>query len=72
MTTFDTLAATRELENVGFERRQAETIAQNIRGGQGELATKTDIGWNKAYLGFIAALSFATLGLTAAHVFGGA
>jgi len=42
--TFDTLTAARELEAVGVERRQAEAIAKTIRNGQGELATKADIG----------------------------
>ena len=42
-STFDTLTAARELEAAGIERRQAEAIADAIRHGQGDLATKTDI-----------------------------
>ena len=30
-TTFDTLAATRDLEAAGFERRQAEALAESMR-----------------------------------------
>ena len=42
-STFDTLAAARDLEAAGFERRQAEALASAIRSGQGDLATKTDL-----------------------------
>ena len=37
-STFDTLAAARELE--GMARAQAEAVAKPVRDGQGELATK--------------------------------
>lgn len=43
-TTFDTLAAARELENAGMDRKQAEAVAGAIRAGQGDLATKADLG----------------------------
>lgn len=42
-STFDTLAAARDLEAAGVERTQAEAIATAIREGQGDLATKADI-----------------------------
>lgn len=42
-STFDTLAAARALEAAKFSREQAEAIAQVIRHGQGELATKDDL-----------------------------
>ncbi len=40
---FDTLAAARDMENAGLERKAAEAVASAIRGGQGELATKADL-----------------------------
>ena len=47
VATFDTLAATRDLEAAGMERRQAEAVAevtaQAAVTGHGELATKADI-----------------------------
>ena len=49
MTTiaFDTLAASRDLEAAGMERRHAEAVAevtaQAAGAGRGELATKADI-----------------------------
>ena len=39
-TTFDTLAAARDLENAGADRTLAEAIAKTVRDGQGNLATK--------------------------------
>lgn len=39
-STFDTLAAARELEAAGMARAQGEVVAQAVRDGQGELATK--------------------------------
>ena len=46
-STFDALAATRDLEAAGIERRQAEAIAEGMREAAGadrdELATKADI-----------------------------
>ena len=67
MATFDTLAAAREPEAAGFDRKQAEAVAAAIRGGQGDFATKQDIDTLRAemraelnalkwILGFIAAL----------------
>ena len=41
---FDTLAAARQLEDAGITRQHAEAIATVVRAGQGELATKGDIG----------------------------
>ena len=47
LAAFDTLAATRDLEAAGMERRQAEAVAevtaQAAVTGHGELATKADI-----------------------------
>ena len=40
---FDTLAAARDMENAGLERPAAEAVAEAIRAGQGELATKADL-----------------------------
>ena len=42
-TAFDTLKAARDLEAAGMDRAQAEAIAEAIRTGQGELATKADL-----------------------------
>ena len=42
-TTFDTLAASKELQNAGMDAAQAEAIAKVVKDGQGELATKADI-----------------------------
>ena len=42
-TTFDTLQASKNLQNSGFGQDQAEAIAQAIHNGQGDLATKSDI-----------------------------
>ena len=46
-TTFDALAAARDLEAAGFERRQAEALAESLRSAAGArhdaLATKTDV-----------------------------
>ena len=39
---FDTLKAARDLEAAGVERGQAEAIASVIRGGQDDLATRSD------------------------------
>lgn len=38
--TFDTLSASRALQDAGMDRGQAEAIAGAIRDGQGELVTK--------------------------------
>ena len=43
-TTFDTLSAARDLEAAGAERTLAEAIAKTVRDGQGDLATKSDVG----------------------------
>ena len=46
-TTFDSLAAARDLEAAGIERRQAEAIAASMRdavgAGHDALATKADL-----------------------------
>jgi len=66
--TFDTLTVARELESAKFSREQAEAIAQAIRNGQSELATKTDIAalksdisWLRWGVGIVAVISLATL-----------
>ena len=44
MATFDTLAAARELERAGFERKQAEALANTFSKLNTEhLATKADL-----------------------------
>ena len=40
---FDTLAAARDLESAGMDRKQAEAVAGAIRAGQGDLATRADL-----------------------------
>ena len=42
-STFDTLDATRRLEQAGMERAQAEATVETIREAQAELATKADL-----------------------------
>ena len=42
-SAFDTLAAARDLEAAGLEKRHAEAIVAAIRSGHGDLATKSDI-----------------------------
>ena len=53
-STFDALAATRDLEAAGIERRQAEAIAEGMRRAAGadhaELATKADLAELRADL----------------------
>ena len=72
-TTFDSLAAARDLEAAGVERDQAAAIAGVVRqastADRGELATKSDIRELGAELrfmrwamGFIAALVLAMAG----------
>ena len=41
--TFDTLAAARDMENAGLPREAAEAVADAIRAGQGDLATRGDV-----------------------------
>ena len=81
-SAFDTLAAARDLEAAGLEKRQAEAIVAAIRSGQGELATKSDIaavtsgiaavrselGVIRWVLGVPAAVSLATFGIVAARL----
>ena len=54
IAAFDTLAATRDLEAAGMERRQAEAVAevtaQAAVTGHGELATKADLTTGLAHL----------------------
>ncbi len=52
---FDTLSAAKELQAAGFEQTQAEAVARAIRAGQGNLATKDDIGALRAELGALRA-----------------
>ena len=53
-STFDTLAAARDLEAAGIERRQAEAIAEGMRRAAGAdhdaLATKADLAELRADL----------------------
>jgi len=48
---FDTLSAAKELQSAGFERTQAEAVARAISVGQGNLATKDDIGALRVEMG---------------------
>ena len=50
---FDTLSAAKELQSAGFEQIQAEAVARAIRAGQGNLATKDDIGALRAEIGAV-------------------
>ena len=50
---FDTLSAAKELQSAGFERTQAEAVARAISVGQGNLATKEDIGALRAEIGAV-------------------
>ncbi|MYE84597.1 MAG: hypothetical protein F4X36_22695 [Gammaproteobacteria bacterium] len=43
MAIFDTLAAARDMEAAGMDRKTAEAVAMAIRNGQGDLATKADL-----------------------------
>ena len=65
-TSFDTLKATRELEAAGIDRPQAEAIAAAMRGAavadHDQRATKTDIRWILAILGFQSAFILAIAG----------
>ena len=45
---FDTLAVSKDLQDAGFEMRQAEAIAWAVKQGQGDLATKQDIALLKS------------------------
>ncbi len=40
---FDALGAARDLENDGFEKRQADTIVETVRAGRAGLATRADL-----------------------------
>ena len=40
---FDTLTASKDLQDAGIEARHAEAIALAVKQGQGDLATKQDI-----------------------------
>ena len=52
-SAFDTLSAARDLEAAGLDKRQAEAIVGAIRSGQGDLATKSDIGAVKSEIGSV-------------------
>ena len=71
-TSFDTLQAARDLEAAGLDRAQAEAIAQVVRQGHSEFATKADIAALKSDLeasmlklafGIVAANTALTVGL---------
>ncbi len=64
MSIFDTLTAAKELQAVGFEQAQAESVAKMIQFGHGNLATKDDIGWIKWALSILVAINLATLAIT--------
>jgi len=59
---FDTLTAAHNLESADkFSRDQAEAIAQAIRDGKADLATKGDISWLRWGVGIAIAVSLANL-----------
>ncbi len=75
-TAFDTLAAARQLENAGMDRKQAEAVAGAIRAGQGDLATKadldavrSDINGLRWIVGVNVAISLATMAAVLAMAF---
>ena len=45
---FDTLSAANDLQNVGFNREQAEVLSYTMARAHGDLATKADIAVVKA------------------------
>lgn len=74
--SFDTLAAARDMENAGLDRPAAEAVAEAIRAGQGELATKADLAavrsdiiWLRWVVGINVAISLATLATVLAMAF---
>ena len=48
---FDTLAATRDLEAAGIERRHAEAVVAGVRASRAGLATKVDLDNLEARMG---------------------
>ena len=73
---FDTLAAARDMENAGLDRPAAEAVAEAIRAGQGELATKADLAAVRSdiiglrwVVGINVAISLATLVVVLAMAF---
>ncbi len=41
--TLDTLTAARDMERAGLQQGAAESVAEAVRAGQGELATRADL-----------------------------
>ena len=62
-TTFDTLNASKTLQNAGMDKQQANTTATVIKESHANLATKDDINWLKWMIGihFIITLGGFTL-----------
>ena len=48
ITTFDTLTASKDLQQAGLEKSQAEAIAMVIKQSEGDLVTKHDIALLKS------------------------
>ena len=63
-TAFDTLEAAEALEHAGIPRKHAEAVAKQIRAGQGELATKTDIAALKWIVGTALTVALGCLAVT--------
>ena len=61
MATFDTLTATRDMEQASMDRKAAEAVAAAIRNGRSKLATKTDVVTLRWAVGLNLAVSLATL-----------
>lgn len=68
MSTFDALAAARDLEAAGFTREQSEAAAKAIRDGQGELATKANVRTSQWVAAIQSAITLATFTIVAAKL----
>ena len=67
--TFDTLRAARDMESAGMQRKAAEAVAEAIRAGHSELATKSDIAALRWVFGINVAIGLATLASVLAMAF---
>jgi len=55
---FDTLSAANALQNVGFNREQAEVLSYTMARAQGDLATKADIDAVRSEISSLRAVLF--------------
>ena len=58
---FDTLTAANELQEAGFDRRQAEALTRTMAKVQGDLATKSDIDLLKQEIRSLRVIMFTVL-----------